>query len=117
MKFKEIAALIALALSAIVGLIVCYVAGNALLSVIIPITSSFFALFIVIALVKSSWEALTRHNKSQDHHAKKPHYDTAPKKFSELVELKDHAVYSSTKAQLERQLKELGVSLDDDRKE
>lgn len=116
MNFKEIASLIALALSAIVGLIVCYVAGNALLSIIIPISSSFFALFIVIALVKSSWEALTRHNKSSEHHAKSSRHSPASKNFSELIELKDHAEYSSSKAELERKLKELGVNLDENRK-
>ncbi|HDH0470401.1 hypothetical protein [Klebsiella pneumoniae] len=116
MKFKQMAALITLALSAIVGLIVCYVVGNALLRIIIPISSSFFALFIVVALVKSSWEALTRHNKSSYHRTKSSHHSPVSKKFSEHIELKDHAEYSSSKTDLERKLRELGVNLDENRK-
>ncbi|HBW7756367.1 TPA: hypothetical protein ACNIFQ_001803 [Klebsiella pneumoniae] len=116
MKLKEIAVLIVLALSAIVGLIVCYLAGNALLSIIIPISSSFFALFLVIALVKASYEALTRHSKSSGNCAKSSRHSSASKKFSERIELKDHAEYSSSKAELERKLKELGVILNDNRK-
>lgn len=111
MSSREILGAVVLAAAALVGLVLCYFVGNFLLSIIIPISLSFFVLFIVIALVNSIVKSV-KYKSNNGSRAMTVSEKTV--KFSDLVDLKDDAEYQARKLQIESELRSLGVKLKDD---